>query len=95
MKPDFAQYGIPDPDNLIQAFIGGSPLHGAKVGRTDDTDTYGVFIEPAAKMIGLDLFASRRHGQPVAKFADDPMERLCGRKRQKSIHRASLEQTFG
>src|SRR3984885_4443819 len=54
MKPDFAQYGFPYPDNLIQAFIGGSQLHGAKVGGTDDTDWYGVFIEPPAKMIGLD-----------------------------------------
>jgi uncharacterized protein len=54
MKPDFAQYGFPYPDNLIQAFIGRSQLHGAKVGGTDDTDWYGVFIEPPAKMIGLD-----------------------------------------
>jgi hypothetical protein len=54
MKPDFAQYGFPYPENLIQAFIGGSQLHGAKVGATDDTDWYGVFIEPPAKMIGLD-----------------------------------------
>ena len=54
MKPDFAQYGFLYPDNLIQAFIGGSQLHGAKVGATDDTDWYGVFIEPPEKMIGLD-----------------------------------------
>ena len=49
MKPDFAPYGFPYPDNLIQAFIGGSQLYGAKVGATDDTDWYGVFIEPPAK----------------------------------------------
>jgi predicted nucleotidyltransferase len=54
MKPDFAQYGFPYPNNVIQAFIGGSQLHGAKVGATDDTDWYGVFIEPPEKMIGLD-----------------------------------------
>ena len=160
MKPDFAQYGFPYPDNLIQAFIGGSQLHGAKVGGTDDTDWYGVFIEPPAKMIGLDrdehfvfttggklggngpqdvdvclyslrkwagmaakgnpsalhfvfaketfstpwwdravkqrdLFASRRHVTPFLKFADDQMGRLCGRKGQKSIHRAALEQKHG
>ena len=160
MKPDFAQFGFPYPDNLIQAFIGGSQLHGAKVGATDDTDWYGVFVEPPAKMIGLDrdeffvfttggkrggngpddvdvclyslrkwagmaakgnpsalhfafareefstpwwrkivdrrdIFASKRHVKPFVKFADDQMERLCGRKGQKSIHRATLEQKHG
>ncbi|MGH9715443.1 MAG: DNA polymerase beta superfamily protein [Candidatus Acidiferrales bacterium] len=54
MKPDFSQYGFAYQDNLIQAFIGGSQLHGAKVQGTDDTDWYGVFIEPPQKMIGLD-----------------------------------------
>ncbi len=39
---------------MIQAFIGGSQLHGAKVDETDDTDWYGVFIEPPEKMIGLE-----------------------------------------
>jgi predicted nucleotidyltransferase len=160
MKPDFAQYGFPYPDNLIQAFIGGSQLHGAKVDGTDDTDWYGVFIETPAKMIGLDrdehfvfttggklggngprdvdvclyslrkwagmaakgnpsalhfafakpgfstlwwdrivqqrnLFASKHHVTPFLKFADDQMERLCGRKGQKNIHRAALEQEHG
>ena len=52
--PDFSQYGFPYPANLIQAFIGGSQLHGAKLDSTDDTDWYGVFIEPPEKMIGLD-----------------------------------------
>ncbi len=136
-------------------------MHGAKVDGTDDTDWYGVFIEPPAKMIGLDrdehfvfttggklggngpqdvdvclyslrkwagmaakgnpsalhfvfaketfstpwwdrvvkqrdIFASRRHLMPFLKFADDQMERLlCGRKGQKSIHRAALEQKHG
>jgi predicted nucleotidyltransferase len=160
MKPDFAQYGFCYPDNLIQAFIGGSQLHGAKVDGTDDTDWYGVFIEPPAKMIGLDrdehfvfttggkqggngphdvdvclyslrkwagmaakgnpsalhfmfarpafstpswdrivqqgdLFASKSHVTPFLKFADDQMERLCGRKGQKNVHRAALEQEHG
>ena len=53
-KPNFAQYGFPYPANLIQAFIGGSQLHGAKVDSTDDTDWYGVFIEPPEKIVGLD-----------------------------------------
>ena len=158
--PDFAQYGFPYPENLIQAFIGGSQLHGAKVDGTDDTDWYGVYIEPADKMIGFDrneffvfttggkqggngpadvdvclytlrkwagmaakgnpsalhfvfareefsaeywsrirekrdLFAAKTHLTPFLKFADDQMERLCGRKGQKNIHRAELEKAHG
>src|SRR5579864_390063 len=159
-KPDFERYRFPYQQNLIMAFVGGSQLHGAKVGGTDDTDWYGVFIEPPDKMIGLDrdeffvyttggkrggngpqdvdvclyslrkwagmaakgnpsalhfvfakeefstswwtriverrnLFASKRHVRPFLKFAEDQMERLCGRKGQKSIHRAALEQKHG
>jgi len=142
------------------AFVGGSQLHGAKVDGTDDTDWYGVFIEPPDKMIGLDrdeffvyttggkqggngpqdvdvslyslrkwagmaakgnpsalhflfaehgfrtrwwdailahrnAFSSRRHLKPFLKFADDQMERLCGRKGQKNVHRAELEAKHG
>jgi predicted nucleotidyltransferase len=160
MKPDFAQYGFPYQENLIQAFIGGSQLHGAKVDGTDDTDWYGVFIEPPEQMIGLDrdeffvfttggkvggngprdvdvclyslrkwagmaakgnpsalhfvfakeefstrwwekmrehrdAFASRSHLWPFVKFAEDQMDRLCGRKGQKNIHRAALEEAHG
>jgi len=160
MKPDFSQYGFPYPDNLIQAFIGGSQLHGAKIAGTDDTDWYGVFVEPPVKMIGFDrdehfvfttggklggngpqdvdvclyslrkwagmaikgnpsalhfvfakpefstpwweriakqssLFASKKHLTPFLKFADDQIERLCGRKGQKSVHRAHIEQKYG
>ena len=158
--PNLTQYGFPYPNNLIQAFIGGSQLHGAKVDGTDDTDWYGVFIEPPEKMIGLerdehfvfttggkeggngphdvdvclyslrkwagmaakgnpsalhfvfaaeefstkwwqtiresrDLFASRHHMIPFIKFADDQMDRLLGRKGQKNIHRAALEEAHG
>jgi len=160
MKPDFKQYGFPYQDNLIMAFIGGSQLHGAKVGETDDTDWYGVFVEPPEKMIGLDrdeffvfttggqaggngprdvdvclyslrkwagmaakgnpsalhflfakeasstpwwnkiaeaqnIFASRRHLTPFLKFAEDQMERLCGRRGQKNIHRAEVVRQHG
>lgn len=160
VKPDFTQYGFAYSDNLIQAFIGGSQLHGAKVQGTDDTDWYGVFIEPPERMIGLErdeffvfttggqaggngpndvdvclyslrkwagmaakgnpsalhflfadaqyaspswervvqhqnIFASRHHLKPFLKFADDQMERLCGRKGQKNIHRAALEEKHG
>jgi len=157
---DFAAYDFPYPDNLIIAFIGGSQLHGAKLEGTDDTDWYGVFIEPPEKMTGLDrdeffvhttggkaggngpddvdvclyslrkwagmaakgnpsalhfvfaepqfstewwdrvvarrdVFASKHHVLPFLKFADDQMERLCGRKGQKNVHRAELEQKHG
>lgn len=159
-KPDFAHVGFPYQQNLLMAFIGGSQLHGARVQGTDDTDWYGVFIEPPEKMIGFDrdeffvyttggkeggnspngidvclyslrkwagmaakgnpsalhfvfanpqfstecwnrivarrdIFASKRHVIPFLKFADDQMERLCGRKGQKNIHRAALEQKHG
>lgn len=142
------------------AFIGGSQLHGAKLEGTDDTDWYGVFIEPADKMLGLErdeffvyttggktggngpedvdlclyslrkwagmaakgnpsalhfvfakeqfgtewwkrivsrreVFASKRHVKPFLKFADDQMERPCGRKGQKNVHRAPLEEKHG
>jgi uncharacterized protein len=159
-KPDFSRYGFPYEQNLVMAFVGGSQLHGAKVQGTDDTDWYGVFIEPPDKMIGLDrdeffvhttggklggngpddvdvclyslrkwagmaakgnpsalhfvfaneqfgtrwwerivahrdVFGSKGHLKPFLKFADDQMERLCGRKGQKNIHRAALEERHG
>ena len=46
LKPDFAQYGFVHQENLIMACIGGSQAHGAKVGATDDTDWYGLYIPP-------------------------------------------------
>ena len=46
--------GFDKPGNLIQLFVGGSELHGAKVGRTDDTDIYGVYIESPEEALGLD-----------------------------------------
>lgn len=159
-KPDFGAVGFPYQDNLIMAFVGGSQLHGAKVEGTDDTDWYGVFIEPPEKIIGLerdeffvhttggkaggngpqdvdtclyslrkwagmaakgnpsalhfvfatpqfstewwnhivarrDVFAAKHHVLPFLKFAHDQMDRLCGRKGQKNIHRAALEQKHG
>ena len=54
MKPDFAQYGFTYQDNLIMACIGGSQAHGAKLGVTDDTDWYGLYIPPPIKSLGLD-----------------------------------------
>ncbi len=46
------------PKNLIHLFIGGSELHGAKVGKTDDTDIYGIYIEDPEQALGL---YSREH----------------------------------
>ena len=53
MKPDFAQYGFVHQENLIMACIGGSQAHGAKLGATDDTDWYGLYIPPPTKLLGL------------------------------------------
>ena len=36
------------------AYVGGSQAHGAKLGATDDTDWYGLYIPPAMKMLGLE-----------------------------------------
>jgi uncharacterized protein len=53
VKPNFAQYGFAYETNLIMAYIGGSQAHGAKVGTTDDTDWYGLYIPPPPKVLGL------------------------------------------
>jgi predicted nucleotidyltransferase len=46
--------GFSYPDRLIHLFVGGSELHGAKVQGTDDLDIYGVYIEPAEMVLGLE-----------------------------------------
>lgn len=46
--------GFDRPKDLIHLFVGGSELHGAKVGQTDDTDLYGVYIEQPEQALGLD-----------------------------------------
>src|SRR5215813_14425021 len=50
--------GFNKTQNLIHLFVGGSELHGAKIGQTDDTDIYGVYIEEPSEALGLD---SREH----------------------------------
>ena len=45
--------GFDRPDDIVHLFIGGSELHGAKVGSTDDLDIYGVYVEPPATALGL------------------------------------------
>jgi predicted nucleotidyltransferase len=56
--PDLLQHvaesGFPFPERLIHLFVGGSELHGAKVHGTDDLDIYGVYVEPAELILGLD-----------------------------------------
>lgn len=52
----FAELGFAYPDDLIHLFVGGSQLHGAKLEGTDDTDYYGVFVEPPEKVVGLDPY---------------------------------------
>jgi uncharacterized protein len=46
--------GFDRPQSLIHLFVGGSELHGAKVGQTDDTDLYGVYIESPEHALGLE-----------------------------------------
>jgi len=54
VKPDFAQYGFDYQENLIMAYVGGSQAHGAKLGATDDTDWYGLYVPPPDKVLGLE-----------------------------------------
>jgi len=46
--------GFPYVDSLINLFVGGSELHGAKVKDTDDLDIYGVYLEPPELVLGLE-----------------------------------------
>jgi len=46
--------GFSFSDRLIQLFVGGSELHGAKVHGTDDLDIYGVYVEPPDRVLGLE-----------------------------------------
>jgi hypothetical protein len=54
VKPDFAQNGFAYPENLSMARIGGSQAHGAKLGATDATDWYGLYIPRPTKVLGLE-----------------------------------------
>lgn len=45
--------GFAELDSLVHLFVGGSELHGAKVGSTDDLDIYGIFIETPQQVMGL------------------------------------------
>lgn len=45
--------GFERAGDLVHLFVGGSELHGAKVGATDDLDIYGVFVETPETALGL------------------------------------------
>jgi uncharacterized protein len=46
--------GFQNPASVIHLFIGGSELHGAKVGETDDLNLYGVFLDGPSETLGLE-----------------------------------------
>src|ERR1700726_4547827 len=61
-------------DTLIHLFVGGSELHGPKVKDTDDLDIYGVYLEPAELVLGLDkqdFYVSSTAGNERRNTADD------------------------
>jgi uncharacterized protein len=45
--------GFDASEAIIHLFVGGSELHGAKVGSTDDLDLYGVFLDGSEVTLGL------------------------------------------
>lgn len=56
VREDFGKLGFPYQNNVVLAFVGGSQLHGAKIDGTDDSDWYGVYIEPKEKILGVDSY---------------------------------------
>jgi uncharacterized protein len=70
----FEEFGFPYPENLIMSYIGGSQAHGAKVNGTDDTDWFGVFVEPPEKILGIDHyqhFVTTTGGKPGGNGPQD------------------------
>ena len=53
---NFQEYGFRYPNNLLMTYVGGSKAHGAKIGDTDDTDHFGVFVEPPNCSLGIDNY---------------------------------------
>ncbi len=51
------ELGFPFSQNAILLIEGGAKLHGAKPEGKDDTDWYGLYVEPAEIAVGLDDFA--------------------------------------
>lgn len=66
---------FPYPERLFHLFVGGSELHGAKLGGTDDQDIYGLFLEPVERSIGIDApyehFVWSTAGNDRRNTADD------------------------
>lgn len=54
LLPHIERSGFAPLDSLVHLFVGGSELHGAKVGATDDLDIYGVFIADPKDVLGLE-----------------------------------------
>jgi predicted nucleotidyltransferase len=54
LRFDIKSTGFKYADRVIHSFIGGSELHGAKLGQTDDHDVMGIYIETPADMLGLE-----------------------------------------
>jgi uncharacterized protein len=50
------ELGFPYSENVIFLFEGGSKMHGAKLEGTDDTDYYGIFLEPPHLVLGIDQY---------------------------------------
>jgi hypothetical protein len=50
------ELGFPYPPNVLLLIEGGSRLHGATLAGTDDTDWYGLYVEPAEIALGLEEF---------------------------------------
>ena len=66
---------FPYSARLFHLFVGGSELHGAKLGGTDDQDIYGLFFEPVERSIGIDVpyehFVWSTAGNDRRNTADD------------------------
>ena len=60
--------GFAGVDSLIHLFVGGSELHGAKVGETDDTDLYGVILNCLSRRWGS-MAANISYGPQPATIA--------------------------
>jgi predicted nucleotidyltransferase len=66
--------GFPlDRADIIHAFIGGSALHGVKLGGTDDTDVYGIYIEKPWLALGIETME-----QFVASTAPQTRRNVAG-----------------
>lgn len=75
--------GFPYPEYASLLIEGGSKLHGTKLEGKDDTDWYGLYVEPAEIALGLDKlehFVHTTGGTTVAVFRPQPrrtVSRIC------------------